>query len=82
MYLYQEVKGQCSKVPGGSLLEVKGSYLPIMIQESHWIGAAILPEEKRIVLYDPSGEQLEGMFIMKYLLRLVVDEFKREGGRS
>ena len=82
VYSYAEVVGQCKKVPGGSLLAVRGAYLPILVRESHWVGAAIMPDEKRIVFYDPDGEGLDAKYLVDNLLRLVVDEYKRDGNRS
>ena len=41
-----------------------------------------MPEEKKIVFYDPNGEGLHGKGIMLNLRRLVVDKFKRGGNSS
>ena len=66
----------------GSLLAVRGAYFPILVRDSHWVGAAIVPGEKRIVVYDPNGEGLDAKNLANHLLRLVVDEFKREGNSN
>ena len=41
-----------------------------------------MPEEKKIVFYDPNGEGLQGKGIILNLRRLVVDKFKRGGNSS
>jgi len=82
VYNYKDVTGRCAKVPGGSLLDVGASYLPILLDENHWVGGAILAERKEILLYNPSGREKRNAQILRNLLRLVEDEFKRTGDQN
>jgi hypothetical protein len=77
-YDYQGVAQQCRRVcPGGSLLDVHASYFPILLNENHWVGSAILKESKEILLFDPRGKKERNTIVLNNLLRLVCDEFRR-----
>jgi hypothetical protein len=76
-YDYKEVAQQCRRVPCGSLLDVHACYFPILVNENHWVGSAILNESKEILLYDPRGKKDSNAIILNNLLRLVCDEFRR-----
>ena len=60
-------------------MNVRASYLPILLNENHWVGSTILNETKEILVYNPSGADEDNKLILNNLLRLVGDEFKRQG---
>ena len=53
VYSYNDIVGRCKKVSGGNLLEVGATYLPVLLNDNHWVGAAILTERKEIISYNP-----------------------------
>ena len=82
VYRYSNVAGQCKKMPEGNLLSARACYLPVLVHESHWVGGAILPGKKEIVLYNPGGKDTQNGCVLKNLLRLVGDEYRRTGNYS
>jgi len=78
-YSYKDIVGRCKRVPGGNLLKVGASYLPVLLNDNHWVGGAILTGRKEIVLYNPSGHDTRNSYVLNNLLQLVRDEFKRMG---
>ncbi|KAL7531433.1 LOW QUALITY PROTEIN: hypothetical protein ACHAXR_004040 [Thalassiosira sp. AJA248-18] len=77
-YDYKSVARRCAnKVPGGNLLKVRASYLPVLLNENHWVGCAIVNETKEILVYNPSGRGGDNKVILNNLLRLLGDEYKR-----
>ena len=82
-YSYEAIARRCkNRVPGGNLLNVHAAYLPILVNENHWLAGAILNESKEIILYNPSGKCAENQPILDNLLQLMQDEFKRLGGNT
>jgi len=80
-YDYQSVARCCArKVPEGNLLNVRASYLPVLVNDNHWVGSTILNEAKEILVYNPSGREVDNDVILNNLLKLVGDEYKRLNG--
>ena len=76
---YQEVKQQCKnamKKYGVTFLESKAVYIPIHLDEQHWICAVIMKKTNELIIYNDFGIQQSHGEIMNNLLDLVVEEFK------
>ena len=76
-YNYRNVAGRCKKSPGKNILSNLASYLPILVGDDHWIGCAILPRKKQIMVYNSLGANSRNRGVLANLWRLVKDEYAR-----
>ena len=76
---YKEVKQQCKNVMkkyGVTFLLSKAVYIPIHLDEQHWICAVIMIKTNELIIYNDFGIKESQGEIMNNLLDLVVEEFK------
>jgi len=58
-------------------LKSKAVYIPIHLDEQHWICAVILNKTNELIIYNDFGIKESHRKIMNNLLDLVVEEFRR-----
>lgn len=77
-YDYNNVKGWSNKVPGGDIFFLDKIFVPININQMHWMCAMMDMTNKRIYMYDSMADN--GTKYLEILFRYIQDEHVAKKG--
>ena len=78
-FTYKSVERMCTKSPCKNLLLHRRCYLPIFVQECHWVGCVIDNDKQVIGLFNPSGKDGVNSEVLQNMHKLVEAEYERLG---
>ena len=81
-YTYENVRRWGTKCPGGNIFHFQQAFIPINIENRHWVCVFISIETQKIVFYDSLPNSTLGEYYINIILKYLEDKwnYKRMSG--